>query len=118
MAAAIGFAGSRPVTAESEPTTLDRACALVGHGFSVIPLDHPDQTTQADPARIGKTPVIAWKEFQSRRPTRAELNQWFGNGHTRNIGIPTGAVSGVIVVDADNSLGRDWMNTNLPATPM
>lgn len=31
-------------------------------GFSVIPLDHPADTTQTDPKRIGKVPVLSpWK---------------------------------------------------------
>lgn len=92
---------------------------LRARGLSVIPLDHPDETTQADnPEGIGKVPVVAWKEFQRTPPTDAQLVRWFGNGHKRNIGIPTGPVSGVVVVDADSVEGLAWMRANLPPTSM
>jgi hypothetical protein len=88
-------------------------------GFSVIPLDHPSNTSQSDPGRIGKVPRLpSWKEYQSRRPTRDELKSWFGNGQLRNVGIVTGAVSGLIVVDCDSPEAIAWADKHLPATPM
>jgi hypothetical protein len=61
-------------------------------GFSVIPIK-----TQ------GKSPILpSWKEYQSRRPSTEEINSWFSNGNEHNIGIITGKVSGIIVVDFDS----------------
>ena len=55
----------RAVDGEPAATdTLTIARWLVRRGLSVIPLDHPDETTQTDPKRIGKVPVTAWKPYQ------------------------------------------------------
>jgi DNA-binding transcriptional regulator YiaG len=53
-------------------------------GFSVIPI------------KEGKLPAVAWKEFQTRRPTRQELMKWFfGTGW--GMAIVCGNVSGNLV---------------------
>ena len=76
-------------------------CLVHERWFSVIPIDHPDETTQTDPKRIGKVPVMrSWKAFQTARPTDDDLVNWFGNGHRRNVAIVTGAVSGAVVSSA------------------
>lgn len=57
-----------------------------------------------------KKPAIAWTELQERQPTEEEVNEWFEvgvpdgkGGRTRffNIGIVTGKVSGLVVLDCD-----------------
>ena len=76
---------------KSSDTGMYRSAMMyVGRGFSVIPLRKKD-----------KRPVIDWKEYQNRKPTEAELVSWFG-GNKHNIGIVTGPVSGITVVDCDN----------------
>jgi putative DNA primase/helicase len=86
-------------------------------GLSVIPLDHPAETMQNDPRRIGKVPISSWKRWQTVKPTDDNLVYWFGNAHIRNIGIVTGAVSGVVVIDCDSPPAVKWADTHLPATP-
>lgn len=90
----------------------------LAHGLSVIPVDHPDETTQSDPSKIGKVPVGTWKEFQERRPTDEQLRRWFGNGHKRNIGLPTGKLSDVVAIDGDSVKGLGWMREHLPLPDM
>lgn len=41
-----------------------------------------------------KRPAIAWKEFQSRRPTTDELLAWFSDPNVQGLGVITGLVSG------------------------
>lgn len=41
-----------------------------------------------------KRPAIAWKEFQSRRPTTDELLAWFSDPNVQGLGVITGKVSG------------------------
>lgn len=41
-----------------------------------------------------KRPAIAWKEFQSRRPTTDELLAWFSDSNVQGLGVITGEVSG------------------------
>lgn len=88
-------------------------------GYSVIPLDHPAETNQTDPKRIGKVPRLqTWKMFQEARPTRDNLRAWFGNGHRRNIGLVTGAVSNLVMIDLDSPEALTWADAHLPPTPM
>jgi predicted P-loop ATPase len=101
-----------------EPDMLAITRNLVARGFSVIPLDHPDDTSETDPSKIGKTPVIKWKALQERRPTDADLVLWFGNGKKRNAAVVTGAISDLIIVDGDSDEGLAWMRVHLPPTPM
>ena len=84
-------------------------------GLSVIPLDHPGDTTQTDPARIGKAPVSGWKLFQTARPTDDNLRSWFGNGRRCNMGIVCGPV---IAVDLDSAEAITWADAHLSPTQM
>jgi len=92
------MAKTEPEELNFESTT-DAARRYLDRGFSVIPLQ-----------RGGKRPVIKWAEFQTRFATDAELHEWF-DGTGNNIGIVTGAISQLSVVDCDNDeavkLARD-----------
>jgi hypothetical protein len=48
----------------------------------------------------GKEPMIAWKVFQERRASAEEIREWF-ESTDYNVGIVTGAVSGLAVIDCD-----------------
>lgn len=90
---------------------LDRALALWRRGFSVIPIPRPDGRHD------GKVPAFAWKPYQTARPTEAEIRQWFGRA-PQNMAIITGAISHLVVVDADSRDGLRWAVRHLPYTPM
>ena len=50
----------------------------------------------------GKTPIIEkWDIYQKRRPTEQEILAWWKEHPTANIGIITGLVSGIVVLDTD-----------------
>lgn len=89
-----------------ETITLTAAQGLAVHGLSVIPVEYG-----------GKRPAIAWKDYQTRRPTDEEVRHWFGNGNDLNIGVVTGVVSGLVVIDADSTEAVEWCEANLPQTP-
>lgn len=63
---------------------------LAGLGFSTFPVK-----------RGGKTPAVKWERFQTERPDLATLEQWARRD--TNIGIATGAVSGLLVLDLDSA---------------
>lgn len=90
-------------------TALDTALTLAARGLSVIPVPRPD----AD--HDGKKPAIPWTAFQSRCATEAEIRRWFTSD--QNIGIVCGALSGVVVVDADSPAALLWIRARLPHTP-
>jgi hypothetical protein len=37
----------------------------------------------------GKQPLIPWQEYQTRKPTKEEIHQWFSQWKDANIGILT-----------------------------
>jgi hypothetical protein len=59
-------------------------------GFSVIPLIPGE-----------KKPMIKWEEYHKRKPTRDEIISWWQKTPKANIGIVTGKVSDLFVVDFD-----------------
>jgi hypothetical protein len=86
-------------------TALEWARWLSQLGLCVIPVPRPDASHD------GKRPDLAWKEYQERRSTEAELRRWFRT--EQNLAVVTGAVSGVVVVDVDTHDGIMWVRRNL-----
>ena len=80
---------------QNEPNKVMEA-ALKYHrlGWVVVPIPHKE-----------KRPVISWKEYQTRFPTEEELKAWFYHSPHSNIGIVTGKLSKIAVVDADGQEG-------------
>lgn len=81
-------------------------------GWSVIPIEPH-----------GKRPLVAWREFQQRVATPDEVAHWATRWPDANVGIVTGRVSGLVVVDVDPRHGGDlalarWQAAHgaLPAT--
>jgi putative DNA primase/helicase len=104
-------------TAPGAPTMLVRAKFLRAHGLVPIPLDHPAAPIATKADQVGKVPAVKWEPYQQAMPDEATLTAWFGNGTPRNLGIVTGMISGVVVVDLDDPAAMAWAATHLPATP-
>jgi hypothetical protein len=82
-------------------------------GWSVIPL-RPKE----------KVPKLPWQEFQDRRADEEEIRAWFKRWPKANLGVVTGPVSGLVVLDVDPRHGgeeslRTWIERHglLPTTP-
>jgi len=71
----------------------DSAIALVGKGKPVFPCGKD------------KKPLVAWADFQKRIPTVDEVREWWTKWPEANIGMPTGKLSGISVVDIDPKNG-------------
>lgn len=69
---------------------LEEALAYLAKGLSVVPV-----------VPRGKNPLIPWKEFQNRLATEEEVKEWFTKWPDSNIGIITGKISGITVVDVE-----------------
>ncbi|MCA9262582.1 MAG: bifunctional DNA primase/polymerase [Planctomycetales bacterium] len=76
-------------------------------GYSVVPLQ-------------GKAPAIAWRELQRRRATLGEVASWFGHANSGawNVGIVTGRISDLVVVDADDASAIAAVEEQCPPTPL
>lgn len=92
---------------------MDEANGYLRRGFSIIPLAPP---VNGD-VKSGKKPTIPWKVFQSRKPTQQEIDQWFFRS-SHNIGIVTGRISGIVVVDCDDEQAVRWCQEELADTAM
>ena len=64
------------------------------------------------PCSRDKKPLLNWKEFQTRKATTEEIDNWFKQWPDANIGIVTGKISGITVVDVE--AGGDF--TKFPPT--
>ena len=67
-------------------------------GVSVIPLQPK-----------GKTPLLKWTEFQKRKPTLKEITTWWEKNPDANIGIVTGRISRLLVIDIDTKEGWEFV---------
>jgi hypothetical protein len=74
-------------------------------GYSVIPL------------RKNKLPLLgSWKQYQKAPATEIQLESWWKKHPDANIGILTGKISGVTVVDIDTSQGKQVSFDAFPKT--
>lgn len=83
---------------------LDTALHYLRRGWSVIPIN-PES----------KRPLVAWTQFQSRLASTAEVRQWYAEWPDAGVGIVTGRVSGLVVVDFDGQAAVDRLG-DWPAT--
>ncbi len=58
-------------------------------GLSVIPCDK-------------KRPLVSWKKYQSKKPSLATVYRWVDKFPQANIGIVTGKISNITVIDCDD----------------
>jgi Bifunctional DNA primase/polymerase, N-terminal/Primase C terminal 1 (PriCT-1) len=80
--------------AQSPVKLLDVAKSYLARRWAVVPM-----------AASQKRPIIKWEEFQDRLPTSDEIEQWFAHWPDANIGIVTGKVSNLVVIDIDPAHG-------------
>lgn len=85
------------IAAEPEPLiTPTSDCptwlALYDMGFSLIPLKPRD-----------KTPLTDWRAYQKLRAAHSDVEAWFKATPNANIGIVTGAISGLVILDLDSA---------------
>ena len=66
------------------------------------------------PVGKNKKPIIPWKEFQSRKATTDEIEKWWGDSPDANVGIVTGEISGVYVVDIDSEEAKENISKYIP----
>ena len=81
---------------------LEAALLYAKKGMSVIP------------AKPDKKPFIKWEPYQKKRAEENQIRQWWQKWPKANPAIVTGAISGVMVVDADSNAGIEAVNEFIP----
>ncbi|HWO07793.1 MAG TPA: bifunctional DNA primase/polymerase [Candidatus Paceibacterota bacterium] len=76
--------------------TLQRMIEYRELGFSVFPITPGAKNP----------PLVKWKEYQNRHATPEQIQTWCTNHPNANIGIVTGAISGIVVLDFDKKHKR------------
>ncbi len=61
------------------------------------------------PVGKDKKPLISWKEYQERLPTIEELTKWWTDFPDAQIGMITGKISKIIVVDVEAGGETDYL---------
>lgn len=94
-------------------TNIEEALAYARRGFSVIPIK-PD----IDPVekKAKKDPYIRWTDFKTRRASEGEIQQWWGRWPKAMVGIVTGEISGLLVIDCDSEDAYRRVQELLPDT--
>ena len=81
----------------AKPTgTAEAARRYLARRWSVLPLRERD-----------KRPLIRWEHLQNERPTQDDVADWFRRWPDANVGIVTGEISNLIVLDVDPKHGGD-----------
>lgn len=97
----------------------DRAVSLLRRGWSVIPVHVPigdECSCGRECSWPGKHPRVPWREFTEHRPSEALVRNWFDDEfYGSNLGVVTGRVSDLVVVDLDGDTD-DFLRLNLPET--
>ncbi len=75
---------------------LQAALAYARRGWSVIPLQHGE-----------KRPLVRWMPYQRQAAAEPEIRDWFHRWPDANVGIVTGIVSGLVVLDIDAPHGGE-----------
>jgi len=92
--------------------TYSLAKTYLDRGWSVFPVI----LSLDEKGKVAKKPAIAWREYQERLPTEVELHKWFDEEKYNGIGLITGKISRVVVVDVDSLENKDFYSSSTVKT--
>jgi hypothetical protein len=84
----------------------DAALAYAALGLSVVPLHTPSGAACSCPkdavcASAGKHPRVEWTPYQTHRASADEIGAWWERWPLANVGVITGMISRLCVLDVD-----------------
>lgn len=74
----------------------EAALRYLSYGWSVVPF-RPRE----------KRPLVRWQTYQTKRPSVDQVKAWFREHPDANVGVVTGAISDLVVLDVDPQHGGD-----------
>lgn len=81
---------------------MDAALGYMEQGFSVIPV-----------AKNKKPAISSWAPYQKERADSRQIIRWWNNNPNANIGIVTGKISGITVIDTDSRQATENLSNQL-----
>lgn len=63
-----------------------------------------------------KHPLVKWQDWQVKRADRQQIEAWWKQYPDANVGIVTGKISNLAVIDIDDPSGEEELNKLLPET--
>ena len=79
-------------------------------------LDYCQRGLSVIPVNGQKKALVTWTPYQTRKASTEEITTWWKEWPGARIGIVTGVVSGLLVVDVDSKEGEEKINELLPDT--
>jgi hypothetical protein len=94
-------------------------------GFSVVPVHWVTRQGRCSCGNIkcanpGKHPSIRWTPYKTQRADQNQIRAWWKRWPQANVGIVTGKISNLVVVDVDGPEGEESLKRagiDLPTTP-
>jgi hypothetical protein len=81
----------------SQPSSAEQAALdYIARGWSVIPVRPRD-----------KRPLVAWQAYQTQAASADVVRAWFAHWPRANVGLVTGRISRLVVLDIDTTHGGD-----------
>ena len=81
---------------------IDAALDYQSKGFGIIPIQK------------NKKPFIKWEEYQKRKSSEDEVKEWWTKWPDAMIGIITGALNSIFVIDVDSKQGAENLSNYIP----
>jgi hypothetical protein len=93
---------------------LDHALYYLGLGLPIFPVcqivphTHWNRETRRNEActKLGKRPLVNWKNYQAAPPSEADIRGWWKKWRDANIGMATGHLSRIVVIDLDGDTAK------------
>src|SRR3989344_1989681 len=86
-----------------EETLYKTTLSYLKRGFSIVPVK-------------GKVALVNWREYQSKLPTKEEVEDWFLNLNPTGVAVLCGKISNIVVLDIEaNEASIDSLD--IPKTP-
>ena len=77
-------------------------------------LDYQSKNFSIIPVQKNKKPYIKWEEYQKRKSTKDEVNEWWSKWPDAMIGIITGNLNNIFVIDVDSKQGAENLSNYIP----
>lgn len=91
-------------------SNLEAALAYLERGW------HPFPVGTFRKEKKDRKPLISWKPYQTKAPTEQEVREWWTKWPEAGIGLATGSISNLVVVDLDARSGADMDLSKWPET--